>query len=99
MTIQYTISLTIGHNVAGVPTLSTAEVVAAATTYFGAKGATVMGANGMWCGIPEKSTRIEIVRDNLEEEDIRARVRRLSRVLRQECIMCEITRTCVEFLG
>jgi hypothetical protein len=99
MTIQHTITLTVGHNVAGVPTWDMDTVVAVATTYLGCKGATAIYADGMWCGERERSTRLEIVRDNLTADDIRARVRRMSRALQQECIMCEIVRTSVEFLG
>jgi hypothetical protein len=99
MSEQFTITLTIGHNVGNTPTYTTEEVAAAATLYLGTKGATVIEAKGLWCGMPEASTRIEVVRDNLTYEDIRKRVQRLSRVLRQEAIMTEVVRTSVEFLG
>lgn len=97
--MQYQITLTVGHNVKGVPTLTTREVVNCVTTYLGAKGATVLGCDGMWEGVPETSTRIEVVRDNLTRDMIYKRVRKMSRCLRQEAIMCEVKEVTIEFLG
>ena len=92
------VSLTIGHNVGDVPTFTTEEVVAAATTLLGALGATVISCRGMWQGMPEASTRIEVV-TGLEADHIRARVEKLSHYMMQDCIMCEVKPTTIEFLG
>lgn len=97
--MQYQITLTIGHNVSGVPTHDTRTVMMAATTVLGAQGATVINCDGLWMGEAEKSTRIEIVRDNLSEDHIRTRVARLSHYLMQDCIMCKVKKTTVEFIG
>lgn len=92
------VTLTIGHNVNGVPTLDTEVVTMAATTVLGAHGCTVIQCNGMWMGEAETSTRIEVV-CNLKPSHARARVTKLSHYLMQEAIMCECKEVNIEFLG
>lgn len=92
------VSLTIGHNVHGVPTHDTWTVMMAATTILGSHGATVINCDGLWMGEAEKSTRIEVV-CNLKPEDVKTRVSKLSRYLTQDAIMCEVKPTTIEFLG
>lgn len=92
------VTLTIGHNVKGIPTLNTRLVTMAATTIMGACGATITKCDGIWMGESESSTRIDIA-CNLKEEHVKARVSKLSSYLMQDAIMCETRIADIEFLG
>jgi hypothetical protein len=94
-----TITLTIGHNCAGVPTFTTREVCDFAADYLGVEAFTAYECFGMWRGEREDSTRIEVCGlGEAEAEEIRARVPLLAQALAQISIMCEIRPDRVEFV-
>lgn len=97
--MKSTVTLTIGHNVAGVPMFNTSEICDYAADYLGVNAFTAFECFGMWNGETEKSTRIEIsaLTEN-EAETIRANVPALALALGQTCIMCEVRPDRVEFV-
>ena len=97
--MKNTITLVIGHNVAGVPMLKTSEICEYVTDYLRVEAFTATECFGMWNGERENSTKIEIcaLGEN-EARSIRARVPLLAQVLHQDAIMCEIRPDRVEFI-
>jgi len=94
-----TISIQIGHNVAGVPMFKTSEICEYVTEYLHVDAFTAIECFGMWCGECEKSTRIEICAlSDDEAETIRSLVPVLAQVLGQQAIMFEIRPDHVEFI-
>lgn len=55
-----TLTLTIGHNVGNTPTHTTAHVVNLAADLLALDGLTAYETRGMWRGMCEDSTRIEV---------------------------------------
>ena len=94
-----TITLTIGHNVAGVDMLTHAEIIDAAADYLHLEGFTAYECTGYWLGELEKSTRIEACGLDADElERIEAEVPTLATALNQQAIMCEARPDRVEFI-
>lgn len=86
---KYNVQLTIGHNVAGVPTHTAADVCKAFTDLTGVTGFTAIPCIGMWNGQCESSTRIECVFENYEEaKKVVYSVPELCVALKQDAIMC-----------
>ena len=93
------VHLTIGHNVKGIPTFTTAEVCGHVSDVLGLEAFTAIECLGMWRGEVEKSTRIEVC--GLTDEEaagIRELVPVLAAALAQDAIMCEIRRDAIEFV-
>ena len=94
------VHLTIGHNVAGVPTLKREQVAAAVASVCKLEACTIIPCWGMWRGEFEESTRIEVCGiDEQEAARIRACVPALAAELNQEAIMCEVRAGAVEFIA
>lgn len=91
------VTLTIGHKVGSVEILTTTEICAAVTTTLAVDAFTAIPCVGMWRGVPENSTRVEIVTDELRADEIVARVPELAWQLNQEAIMCECVTANVTF--
>ena len=83
------ITLTIGHKIGLVDVLDTATICAAVTASLAVEAFTAIPCVGMWKGVPEDSTRIEIVVDESDADAIVKRVPYLAWQLNQEAIMCE----------
>lgn len=97
--MKKTITLVIGHNVAGVPMLKTSEICEHATEYLRVQAFTASQCFGMWNGEREDSTKIEICAlEDSEAEAIRERVALLAQALHQDAIMFEIRPDHVEFI-
>lgn len=87
-----TLSLTIGHNVHGVPTYKTPQVIKTVAAYYELDGLTAYEVTGLWCGEWETSTRLEIA--GLSEEAAADMVQALPALcvaLEQEAIMYKLT--------
>ena len=84
------ITLTIGHNVGPVEAINTATICAAVTNTLHINGFTAIPCVGMWQGMGENSTRIEIVTDDADAARINELVPTLAWQLNQEAIMCEV---------
>lgn len=93
------ITLTIGHNVGPVEALNTATICAAVTSTLGIDGFTAIPCVGMWKGMGENSTRIEIVTDDADAARINELVPTLAWQLNQEAIMCEVSDSEIEFVA
>lgn len=91
------VSLTIGHNVAGVPTHDTLHVSEQVARILNIDAFTAIPCVGMWKGEAEASTRIEIATGEAEAEEIAKRVPYLAYALMQEAIMCEIRPASITF--
>ena len=91
------IQLTIGHNVAGVPTHDTFDVCHKVEQILGIEAYTAIPCYGMWRGEAEASTRIEIVTDPENARVIHDNVAFLAHSLDQEAIMCQFAGS-VEFI-
>ena len=83
------VTLTIGHKIGLVEALDTAAICAAVTASLAIEAFTAIPCVGIWKGIPENSTRIEIVTDESTADEIVKRVPYLAWQLNQEAIMCE----------
>ena len=83
------VTLTIGHKIGLVEALDTAAICAAVTASLAIEAFTAIPCVGMWKGIPENSTRIEIVTDESTADEIVKRVPYLAWQLNQEAIMSE----------
>lgn len=92
------ILLTIGHNVKDVDTLTTETICASVTQTLNIIGFTAIPCCGMWQGMAEKSTRIEIVAEDFEAEAIVSAIPTLCADLKQDAIMCEIVARDVTFV-
>lgn len=86
---MFKVVLTIGHKVGSVELLTTAEICGTVTEYLGVDAFTAIPCVGMWKGIPENSTRVEIVTDEQAANAIVGRVPELAAQLNQEAIMVE----------
>lgn len=85
------ISLTIGHNVNNIPTLDTVTICRNVTETLGVSAYTAIPCFGMWEGVAENSTRIEIVTDDSAlVTDIVSRIPVLCAVLMQDAIMVNV---------
>ena len=80
------VQLTIGHNVGNTPRWSSADVATTCADVLGIDGMTVIPCLGMWCGMPEQSSRVEIVTD--DPARIISRIPQLCETLEQDAIMC-----------
>lgn len=89
--------LTVGHKVGLAETHTTESICATVTELMPVDGYTAIPCMGMWQGVPEHSTRIEFITDELGAAEIVARVPRLATVLQQEAIMCEVSPAEVTF--
>ena len=99
MKSTFTLTIVVGHNVAGVPMFKTSEICEHATEYLQVQAFTASQCFGMWNGEREDSTKIEICAlEDSEAEAIRERVALLAQVLHQDAIMCEIRPDYVEFI-
>ena len=97
--MKYDIHLTIGHNVGNKPTLTTAYIAKRVTTRLHVKGFTAIPCLGMWEGMPEESTRLEINGlSKAEADDIRAQIPALIKALGQMAIMYELKPSSAEFV-
>lgn len=97
--MTYSITLTIGHNINDRPTFTTSEICDFVTDYLNVEAFTAFECAGMWRGMREDSTRIEISALSLDQaEEIRANVPVLAQALNQQAIMCEIRPDRVEFI-
>ena len=83
------VTLTIGHKIGLVEALDTATICATITASLAIEAFTAIPCIGMWKGVPENSTRIEIVTDERTAGEIVERVPYLAWQLNQEAIMCE----------
>lgn len=92
------VSLTIGHNVGDEPRYTTPEVAMAVHTILGVQAFTAIPCVGMWKGMAEQSTRIEIICDESEATSIAAEVPYLAQMLEQEAIMCEVRECATSFV-
>ena len=96
---MHKVTLTIGHKVGPVESLTTETVCVAVSETLGVAGYTAILCLGMWMGVPETSTRIEIIVDNERTaNELCARVPALARALGQEAIMCESCPTTTTFV-
>lgn len=91
------VTLTIGHKVGAVETHTTESICKVVTELMPVDGYTAIPCCGMWCGVPENSTRIEFVTDEQGAAAIVVRVPRLAAILQQEAIMCEVASVDVTF--
>lgn len=94
----YKTSLTIGHKVGSVETWDTATICAKATSLMPIDGFTAIPCVGMWCGVPENSTRLEMVTDESTAAAIIELVPKLAYELGQEAIMAESGPADVDFI-
>lgn len=86
---MYKVVLTIGHKIGPVELLDTPTICATITESLKVDAFTALPCVGMWKGVPENSTRIEIVTDEQAANAIVGRVPELCRQLNQEAIMVE----------
>lgn len=93
------LTLTIGHNVNGVPTHTYTHVVAFTAAALQLEGLTAWECTGFWEGEVEHSTRIEI--DALEEDRlgrILAQIPSLAEALKQKAITVQIRDSATAFV-
>lgn len=87
----FDIKLFIGHEVAGVPTLSSEDICAAAEEVLGIESYTAQEADGVYENDHEDSTVISILQvDAATKDDIVENVPRLAARLQQESILVSI---------
>ena len=92
------VTLTIGHNVGNMPTWNTESVCTTAAAVLGVDGLTAYTVRGIWQGVPEESTRLEIC-GIYNAVELLQRVETLATALQQECIMCAVTDSQTQFIG
>lgn len=91
--------LTIGHNVAGVPTHNTGDVCRACAGVLGIEAFTAVQCLGVWRGEAEASTRVEICAvSEAEAARIWQLLPDLAAVLGQVEIMAEVMPSRVRFV-
>ena len=96
---MYEIQLTIGHNVGVVETLTIDGICDAVTTTLGVEGFTAVPCRGMWRGMAEKSTRVEIIVDDHNDvTTICNAVPNLAAQLKQEAIMVDVRKSTTMFI-
>lgn len=83
------VTLTIGHNVGSVEVFDTPSICQTITEFLHIDAFTALPCIGMWKGMPEHSTRIEIVTDESSARTILGKIPSLAAKLNQEAIMCE----------
>ena len=93
------VSLTIGHNVGNEQRLDTPAVCQAVTSLLGVEAFTAIPCYGMWRGMAESSTRVEIVCDEQTAVSIEQEVPFLAHMLGQEAIMCEVRASHASFVA
>lgn len=89
-----TLTLTIGHNIgtSGAIAWRHADVLAAVRDILAPEGYTAYETSGMWQGVAESSTRVELAGlDQAEAERMAAAVPVLARALMQDAIYCELS--------
>lgn len=91
------VTLTIGHKVGAIETHTTESICETVTELMPIDGYTAIPCMGMWQGVPEHSTRIEFITDELGAAEIVVRVPSLAAMLQQEAIMCEVAPAEVTF--
>ena len=88
---MFQVTLTIGHNINNVPKLDTQTICKQVTNVLQIQAYTAIPCFGMWEGIAEQSTRIEIVTDDHDiVTGIVSRVPALCAVLMQDAIMVSV---------
>lgn len=87
--------LTIGHKVGSVDVLDDATICQCVTSTMHVDAFTAIPCMGMWRGVPESSTRVEIVTD--DPDSVTVHVPHLAWALNQEAIMCEVQEVNVTF--
>lgn len=93
-------TLYIGHNVAGVPTLTPFAITQAVERILGVQGYTAASATGFWQGMSEDTTVIIIASETAREAALIANtVPALCVELHQECIMMEQTESAITFVA
>lgn len=90
------IQLTIGHNVGSVRKWTTADICAAFEMVTGVEAYTAVPCYGMWRGMAEESTRLEVVTE--EPEKIANAVPALADLLEQEAIMLTVVNSTTNFV-
>lgn len=96
--MKHDLILTIGHNVNDRSTWNTPQICDRVAMFLKVNAFTAFECVGMWCGMPETSTRIEICAiDNAKE--IAARIPALASALDQACVMCSITESTTRFIN
>lgn len=92
--------ITIGHNVAGVPTHDEASILEALRWALDPEGFTAYPCQGSWHGEREASTRIEIsALDDAEAARLVSCVPALARLLDQEAIALEVKPSALQFIA
>lgn len=91
------VTMTIGHKIGLVEALDSAAICAAITATLAIDAFTAIPCVGMWKGIPENSTRVEVVCDESEANRIAGLVPKLAWQLNQEAIMLEVSPANVTF--
>lgn len=91
--------LTIGHNVGNTPTHTTQDIAQAVHEVLGIEAFTAIPCVGMWQGMAEQSTRVEVcaVSDDIVQA-VNANIARLASVLSQETIMVQTDNAPVSFV-
>lgn len=91
--------LTIGHNVGNTPTHTTTTIAQAVHDVLGIEAFTAIPCIGMWQGMAEQSTRVEVCAVSAEMvEAVRANIARLASALSQEAIMIQTDDAPVSFV-
>ena len=95
-----TLTLTIGHNVGDKPTHTSAHVVNAAADILALDGLTAYEARGMWRGMFEDSTSIEV--SGISEQEaarIMDALPALAYMLKQEAIAADVREDTTQFVA
>ena len=97
--MQYDVQLYIGHNINDTPALSQEEIMRACAEF--TTGATAIPARGMWHGVAENTTIVEICAVSGEfVEKLRAEwIPFLCVALQQDAIMLRVSVSNCEFIG
>ena len=93
---MYSVELSIGHNVNGIPYLTTENIVECVSKCIPCEGATFRTQRGIWHGEVEDSTLVIIMTDN--PDFIKSYVPSVRIALNQDAIMCEVREANVEFI-
>lgn len=97
---KHDVTLTIGHNVQGVPTWTSRGVIEATHDVLGVDALTAYDCVGYWRGESEESTRIEICAVSAREaRRIRAAVPALASRLEQVEVMVQVARSSARFVS
>lgn len=85
-----TLTLTIGHNVGSAHVWDFEQVATIAADLLALEGMTAWPTLGIWQGVREESTRVEVYAEPDEVSRILAAVPALALALRQECIAATV---------